>query len=79
MKLKKTKIKITVSVDPDFHPLLQALASITGKSRDELVVDAIKAQYRDEIVEIAKLATAYIGDEDGGSEMASARVLAVGD
>ena len=72
MKAKRQKQKITVSVDSDFYPILQALPSITGQGRDELVIEAIKGYYREEIARIAQLATAHSGDEDGGSVMASA-------
>ena len=66
MSDKPKKVKITISVDPDFYPILLALPGVLGVKRDELVIDAVREQYRDQIERIAGLASiASQEDEEG--------------
>lgn len=67
----KSKKKITISVDLDFYPILLALPGVVGKSRDELVINAVKEKYREEIQRIADLAETAQMDEEEGSTVAS--------
>ena len=67
MSEQSKKVKITISVDPDFYPILQALPGVVGMKRDELVITAVREQYREHIERIAGLATVASKDDEEGS------------